>query len=160
MLQAHFLRAIALFLFIASGVVPLPAQEAARTLPVIEIKAGAATIHVEVARTDSEKALGLMHRSRMADNDGMIFILDGKSHANFWMKDTALPLSIAFLDAQGTILEIADMQPFSTTTVSSASDHVAFALEMNQHWFALNRVKAGDKLSIVGSNWTAFTKGK
>ena len=136
----------------------LTAQEESKPLPVIEIKAGAATLRVEVARTPEEKALGLMHRTRMPDNAGMIFILDGKSRASFWMKDTALPLSIAFLDAQGTILQIADMQPFDETAIRSDSERVAFALEMNQHWFSLNRVKAGDRLVIVGSNWTALAK--
>lgn len=94
-----------------------------------------------------------MHRTRMADNAGMIFILDGKSRASFWMKDTALPLSIAFLNTQGVILEIVDMQPFDETAIRSQSDKVAFALEMNQNWFSLNGVKEGDALTIVDGSW-------
>lgn len=157
MLQARFFL-LPLLMFLSGGLSALPAQEASKPLPVIEIKAGATTLRAEVARTPEEKALGLMHRTRMPDNAGMLFILDGKSRASFWMKDTALPLSIAFLDAQGTILQIADMQPFDQTAVRSDSDRVAFALEMNRHWFSLNRVKTGDRLVIVGSNWTALAK--
>ncbi len=154
MLQARFLRIFSLLLVLTGSLSALTGQETSKPLPVIEIKAGAATIRAEVARTPEEKALGLMHRTRMSDNAGMIFILDGKSRASFWMKDTSLPLSIAFLDAQGTILQIVDLQPFDQTAVRSESDRVAFALEMNQHWFSLNRVKAGDKLTLVGSNWS------
>ncbi|PAW79817.1 MAG: hypothetical protein B9S32_00375 [Verrucomicrobia bacterium Tous-C9LFEB] len=158
MLQARFLRIFSLLLVLSGSFSTLTAQESSPSLPVIEIKAGAATIRAEVARTPEEKALGLMHRTRMPDNAGMIFILDGKSRASFWMKDTSLPLSIAFLDAQGTILQIVDLQPFDQTAVRSESDRVAFALEMNQHWFSLNRVKAGERLILVGSNWTALAK--
>lgn len=158
MLQARFLRIFSLLLVLTGGLSILTGQETSKPLPVIEIKAGATTLRAEVARTPDEKALGLMHRTRMPDNAGMIFILDGISRASFWMKDTSIPLSIAFLDAQGTILQIVDLQPFDQTAVRSESDRVAFALEMNQHWFSLNRVKAGDRLTIVGSNWSALAK--
>lgn len=158
MLQARFFPTLALLLCLFGGLAPLPAQES--RLAIVEIKAGAATLRTEVARTPAEKAQGLMHRRHLDDNAAMLFILDGKSHASFWMKDTPLPLSIAFLDAQGVILEIADMQPLSEASVRSASDRVMFALETNQHWFSLNRVKAGDKLVPVGTTWAVLAKGK
>lgn len=160
MLQARFLRALSLLLVLQGFPLHVPAQEKAPALPVVTIKAGAAVIHAEVARSTEEKALGLMHRSRLADNDGMIFIMEGNRHAEFWMKDTPLPLSIAFINAEGVILEIADMQPFDEKVIESASDRVAFALEMNQHWFTLNRVKPGDQLALTGKTWAAFFAGK
>jgi uncharacterized protein len=159
MLQARFLPLSALFLFwsiVFSG--SLPAQETQSRLPVIEIKAGSSLIRAEVAHTTEQKARGLMHRTRLGDNDGMIFIFDGKTRANFWMKDTPLPLSIAFIDSRGVILEIADMKPFDETTIQSASDQVAFALEMNQNWFSLNRVKPGTALILQGITWAEFLK--
>lgn len=154
MLQARFFILLLIFLC------PLAAQEPPTALPVIDIKAGAATIHAEVARTTSEKARGLMNRTQLPDNSGMLFILDGKSPATFWMKNTPLPLSIAFIDARGVILEITDLRPFDERTVRSASDTVAFALEMNQNWFSLNRVKAGTPLVLTGTTWAALLKGK
>lgn len=174
MLQARFLRnttgvlILVWLLALGSGSIsalhaqnnPGQTQPKASALPVIEIKAGAASIHTEVARSPEEKELGLMFRTTLPDNNGMIFIFEEKKRASFWMKNTRIPLSIAFIDSQGVILEIADMQAMSEQTVNSASDQVAFALEVNQHWFALNKIKAGDHLSIVGSNWNALAHPK
>ncbi len=158
MLQARFFGSTLLLLLFWIGAPSLSAQEKTDSMPVVSIKAGGAVLQAEVARTPEEKARGLMHRTRLADNAGMIFIFDGKTRASFWMKNTAVPLSIAFIDSKGIVLEIADMKPFDETTINSASDHVAFALEVNQNWFALNRIKAGTTLTIAGTTWADFLK--
>jgi uncharacterized membrane protein (UPF0127 family) len=76
----------------------------------------------------------------------MIFLLPAVTTATFWMKNTLIPLSIAFIDKNGVILEIHDMKPRDETITRSDSDNVAYALETNLHWFALNGVKPGDKI--------------
>ena len=125
--------------------VPSIAAETQR-LPTIALGAGMHQIVAEVARTDSQRATGLMNRSSMGVNEGMLFIFEQPARQCFWMKNTLLPLSIAFLDDQGVVVNIADMQPQSLDSHCSARP-VRLALEMNQGWFARRGVKAGSRLS-------------
>ena len=127
---------------------------AAQHLKTITLRIGKATLQTEVAVTREETARGLGFRSRLDDNAGMIFVLPVE-RATFWMKDCLIPLSVAFLDKDGVILEIHDMmQPdpakmaddASLPLTHSDSDQVAFAIETNLHWFALNGIKPGVKV--------------
>jgi uncharacterized membrane protein (UPF0127 family) len=86
-----------------------------------------------------------MHRKGLAPNAGMLFIFDGSSQQCMWMKNTYIPLSVAFLDEQGTIINIADMQPHSEQTHCSARPAL-YALEMTRGWFAERGIKPGVKL--------------
>ena len=124
----------------------LPAAAAlAQGLPVTELRAGMHLIRAEVASDFSTRARGLMHRKGLAPNAGMLFVFDGPSQQCMWMKNTYIPLSVAFLDEQGTIINIADMQPHSEQTHCSARPAL-YALEMTQGWFAERGIKAGVKL--------------
>ena len=112
-----------------------------------------ATLTTAVAATPAQEERGLMYVTKLPDNDGMIFLLP-IGHATFWMKNTLIPLSVAFIDKNGVILEIHDMQPGDPTVpdnqlpiTRSDSDQVAYALETNLHWFTLNGIKAGDKIT-------------
>jgi uncharacterized membrane protein (UPF0127 family) len=116
-------------------------------LPEIDFHIDQAVLHTQIAATSQECEIGLMHVARLPDNDGMIFLLPTVTHATFWMKDTLIPLSVAFLDRNGTILEIHDMKPLDLSTTRSDSDQVAYALETNLHWFSLNHIKPGDHLT-------------
>lgn len=87
-----------------------------------------------------------MHRKSLPDNSGMLFFLPKEMQASFWMKNTYIPLSIAFIDRYWTILEIHDMEPLSEKIIASASASVLYALEMNKNWFSLNGLKPGDKI--------------
>ena len=123
-----------------------------QSLPKVVLHIGKATLDTEVAATPQEDAEGLMFRPHLPDNNGMIFFLP-LGHATFWMKNTLIPLSVAFLDKNGVILEVHDMQPADPTLTDreipvtrSDSDQVAFAIEANLHWFALNGIKPGDKV--------------
>ena len=116
-------------------------------LRVVDLHIGSATLHTEVAANETQREIGLMHVAKMGDNDGMIFLMPAVERVSFWMKDTLIPLSIAFIDPNGTILEIHDMKAMDTTTLNSDSTQVAYALETNLHWFALNGIKPGDHLS-------------
>lgn len=102
-------------------------------------------ITAEVAASPMERQIGLMHRPSMPANHGMLFIFEEPGAHCFWMKNTLLPLSIAFVADDGSIVNIADMQPQSEQSHCSAQP-VRFALEMNQGWFAKRGIQPGFKL--------------
>jgi uncharacterized membrane protein (UPF0127 family) len=102
-------------------------------------------IRAEVARTPVQTQTGMMFRREMAQHEGMLFVFDGLERRCFWMKNTLLPLSIAFIADDGRIVSLADMQPQSEESHCSA-EPVRFALEMNQGWFAKRGIKPGFKL--------------
>jgi uncharacterized protein len=121
------------------------APAAAQELPVVELRAGMHLIRAEVAADYSARGRGLMFRKSLAPNGGMLFIFDGADIHCMWMKNTYVPLSVAFLDAQGAIINIADMQPHSEQSHCAARPAV-YALEMTLGWFAERGVKPGMKL--------------
>ena len=108
---------------------------------------GGKKIEVEVAKTREEWAIGLMNRNSMPQEHGMLFVFDQTSPLCFWMKDTNIPLSTAFLDEQGTIINVVDMEPLSEAKHCSLRP-ARFALEMNQGWFAKNGFSAGTKTGV------------
>jgi uncharacterized protein len=105
-------------------------------------------IDAQIAQTPEERQIGLMFRAQMPQAEGMIFIFEEPSKQCFWMKNTILPLTAAFIADDGTILNLADMKPQTTETHCSAKP-VRFVLEMNQGWFAKKGIKAGGKLRGV-----------
>jgi uncharacterized protein len=121
------------------------ASALAQPLPVAELRAGMHLIRAEVASDVSTRSRGLMHRKALAPNAGMLFIFDVPSQQCMWMKNTYIPLSVAFVDEQGVIINIADMQPQSEQTHCSARPAL-YALEMTRGWFAERGIKPGLKL--------------
>ena len=115
-------------------------------LPRMHLHAAGHRLHVYVARSDEERALGLMHRRELPADEGMLFVCDQCAVQSFWMKDTPLPLSIAFLGDDGTILKIADLQPHDLAGESSGHP-VRFVLEVNQGWFAERGIAAGTRVA-------------
>ena len=118
---------------------------AAQQLPVVQLKAGMHLIRAEVADRDAARAMGLMHRTALAPNAGMLFVFEEAAVHCMWMKNTPLPLSVAFIDAGGAIINIADMQP-RTEVSHCAARPARFALEMAQGWFAERGIRAGARL--------------
>jgi uncharacterized membrane protein (UPF0127 family) len=118
----------------------------AQQLPVVELKAGLHLIRAELAADFSSRGRGLMFRKSLAPNAGMLFIFDHASIHCMWMKNTYIPLSVAFLDENGTIVSISDMQPQSEQTHCAARPAL-YALEMEQGWFARRGIKPGMKLA-------------
>ena len=114
-------------------------------LPAIQLKAGMHLIRAEVAADNASRMQGLMHRQSLGANGGMLFIFDEAQIHCMWMKNTLIPLSVAFIDASGAIINIADMQPHSEQS-HCASTPAVFALEMTKGWFAQRGVKPGTKL--------------
>jgi len=132
-------------LLVLSFALPAGAQESQPKLPTARLNAGIHNIVAEMAQTDDQRANGLMFRTTMAANEGMLFAFEDTGQQCFWMKNTLLPLSIAFIADDGTIVNIADMKPQVLDSHCSAKP-VRFALEMNQGWFAKRGIKAGAKL--------------
>jgi len=116
-------------------------------LSVTRADSSSVEISVEIARTEEEKALGLMHRKKLPDGKGMIFMYDRDQQMSFWMKNTVIPLSIAFIAADGRITEIKDMQPLDLNAVKSTR-LVRYALETPQGWFDRAGIQTGDVISI------------
>ncbi len=114
-------------------------------LPAIQLTAGMHLIRAEVAADFSTRMQGLMHRESLAPNAGMLFVFDEAAGHCMWMKNTLIPLSVAFIDEGGTVINIADMQPHSEQS-HCASAPARFALEMTRGWFAQRGVKPGMKL--------------
>jgi uncharacterized membrane protein (UPF0127 family) len=104
-------------------------------------------IQAELARTEAERAQGLMYRSSLADGEGMLFVFERDQILSFWMKNTLIPLSIAFISYDGRILEIRDMKPRDLSSVTS-NRSVRYALEVPQGWFERAGIRAGDRLHL------------
>ena len=111
----------------------------------IKLSAGMHLIDTQVAATPEQRATGLMHRKEMPTSEGMLFIFEQASQQCFWMKNTLLPLTAAFVADDGTIVNLADMKP-QTTDAHCSTKPVRFVLEMNQGWFEKKGIKAGFKL--------------
>jgi len=114
-------------------------------LPRIQLQAGMHQIQVQVAATPDQRAIGLMHRAEMPQGEGMLFAFEQASQQCFWMKNTLLPLTAAFIADDGSIVNLADMKP-QTTDAHCSDQPVRWVLEMNQGWFAKRGIKAGYKL--------------
>ncbi len=124
----------------------------------VTLHIGKASLTTRIAATQAQEERGLMYVTKLPDNDGMIFLLPQVTTATFWMKNTLIPLSVAYIDKNGVILEIHDMQPGDPNVPDSQlpitrsdSNQVAYALETNLHWFALNGIKPGDKIQPAPS---------
>lgn len=107
---------------------------------------------IKIADTDQERALGLMHIKSLPKNEGMLFVFNHKSTLSFWMKNTLIPLSIAYIDENCTIVDIQQMQPagknnLNPTTYPSKKPAI-FALETNINWFKNNSINVGDKITL------------
>lgn len=122
------------------------AQEPQTHLPRVKLSAGMHQIDAQVAQTPGQRATGLMWRKEMPQHEGMLFVFDQPSVQCFWMMNTFLPLSAAFIADDGTIVNVADMKPQSTESHCSQQP-VRYVLEMNQGWFARKGLQAGAKLS-------------
>lgn len=141
-MKKHLLHAVVITVF--STV--LPATHAQQKLPTTTLNIGIHLIQAEVAISDAERAQGLMFREKMGPNEGMVFRFNTLNQVCMWMKNTLLPLSVAFIDEAGSITNIEEMEP-QTLDAHCASKPARYALEMNQGWFKKKNIKAGSKIS-------------
>lgn len=133
--------------FFATFVLCASAQEGPQlNLQRIKISAGMHQIDTQLALTPMERQIGLMNRPTMPIHEGMLFVFDEPTRQCFWMKNTLLPLTAAFVADDGTIVNLEDMKP-QTLDAHCSTKAVRYVLEMNQGWFAKRGIKAGTKLS-------------
>ena len=119
-------------------------------LPTVTIRASGGekvVMNVEIADTEAEREKGLMGRTAMDEDHGMLFVFPNEQTLSFWMKDTLIPLSVAFMDSNGRIVDIQDMQPQDLTNHNSA-EPARYALEVNQGFFERHGVKVGDEATL------------
>ena len=128
--------------------VAAPAFAQQPQLPVVQLNAGMHLIRAEVAADYGSRMTGLMHRATMPPNAGMLFIFDETQQQCMWMKNTLLPLSVAFIDDGGTIINVEDMAP-QTEDSHCAKRPSRYALEMNLGWFAARGIKPGTRLGGI-----------
>ena len=150
--QAHVIRFFmlgALLVVLATLHVSVSAQEGPQlTLQRIKISAGMHQIDTQLAMTPEQRQIGLMNRPNMPAHEGMLFVFDEPTKQCFWMKNTLLPLTAAFVADDGTIVNLEDMKP-QTLEAHCSTKAVRYVLEMNQGWFVKRGIKAGSKLSGV-----------
>ena len=121
------------------------AQEGPQKLAQVRLNAGIHNINAELASTPQQREIGLMFRTAMPANDGMLFAFEQPGQQCFWMRNTLIPLSVAFLGDDGSVVNIDDMKPQTLDSHCSAKP-VRFVLEMNEGWFAKRGIKAGSRL--------------
>lgn len=112
-------------------------------LPTLKLWLGDQEIVAEVALTQTQVATGMMFRQTLAENEGMLFVFGYPHRTSFYMKNTTVPLTAAYLDPEGTILELHDLQPLNESSVEAQSDQVQYVLEMKQGWFKRHGVAPG-----------------
>ena len=135
-------RTAALLLTLAGAAAS--AQEAPQQLPAIRLSSGMHALQVQLAQTPEQRATGLMFRKTMGTNEGMLFVFDEPGQQCFWMKNTLLPLSVAFIADDGSVVNTDDMKP-QTLDSHCSTKPVRFVLEMNVGWFDKRGIKAGSK---------------
>lgn len=143
------LRRISFFVLILAA--SLRAEGPQPPLPERVLSIGVATVRAEVADSDAERAVGLMGREKLEDGRGMLFVFAAPQPMGFWMQNTTIPLSIAYINASGVIREIHDLEPLDETPVRSAFPDLLYALEVPQGWFQRNKILPGDRVAGLPS---------
>ena len=115
---------------------------------VVELQLGDVTFYAQIAVKKHELAQGLMHRDSLKANHGMLFVFDVPTKASFWMKNTQIPLDIAYFDEFGRLIESYQLYPYDETPVTSKSERIKYALEMNQGWFEANQINSYESLNL------------
>jgi uncharacterized protein len=120
----------------------------------IKIQIGSKSWNVELAKTSEQHQKGMMYREKLSENEGMLFVFEDSSQLNFWMKNTYVDLSIAYIDKNKKIVDIQEMQATSPLAVAEPKTYPSakpamYALEMPKGWFKKNKIKVGSKIKII-----------
>ena len=143
--MTHLVRTLILFLLCGNAAAQTPQTQ----LPRVLIQAGMFQIDAQLAATHDQRAMGLMYRQDMPQHEGMLFVFDEPQIQCFWMKNTLLPLTAAFVADDGTIVNLVDMKP-QTTESHCSQKPVRYVLEMKQGWFAQKNIKKSFVLKCLG----------
>ena len=141
MLRSRF---AALLILSQASVYPLHADDTPQPkLPTITLSVGDKVLSTEVADDEAEREKGMMFRKEMPEGTAMLFVLDAPQKPAFWMRNTLIPLSVAYVNTFGMIMEIHDLQPKDERPVSADFDSILYAIEVPQGWFSKNGILAG-----------------
>lgn len=143
----------ALCTLLAAG--PAGAREPQPTLPELTLRINGVALQAEIADEPGERTAGLMGRPELAEGRGMLFVFPQPQPLSFWMRDTLIPLSIAYINAAGVIREIHELKPLEERPVFSAVRDLSYALEVPQGWFERNKILPGDKILGLPAPTTA-----
>ena len=114
-------------------------------LPTISLTVGSQSVRADIAHTEATRQIGLMFRPKMGKQDGMLFVFPEIAYHAMWMRNTLIPLSVAYMNERGVIVSIHEMQAL-TEAVHQAAGPVRYALEMNEGWFGSNKINVGDTI--------------
>ena len=134
-------------MLVAAGLLALTAAGCGSDDGRVRLTVGGEQFDVELAVTPEQRRQGLMFRERLGEREGMLFVFDDEQTVSFWMRDTPLPLSIAFIDARGVIVHMADMEPYSEAPVPSRYP-VRYALEVNKGALERAGIEVGDLVEL------------
>ena len=144
--QRRLLLVVSIAVSIAASATSAVAQDAPTEFRVIPLSAGIHVIRAEVAAEDAERERGLMFRQQLGPSQGMVFLFDRPATQCMWMRNTLIPLSVAFIDNDGRVLNVEEMAA-QTDDNHCAAGPARYALEMNKGWFAKHGIVAGAKIS-------------
>jgi len=139
-------RAAFTILLLLSGLTIQASPKPQLDLPKATLSLGTNSLTAQIAADDTSRELGLMSRTNLGTNEAMVFVFPQPRPVTFWMKDTPIPLSIAYVGRSGMIFELHDMKPFDETPIPSASSAVIYAIEVPKGWFLNHGVFAGSKV--------------
>lgn len=141
------MRSALLAILVALALCDISAQTQAQpALPITRLAIGGKEINAETADEEHERAAGLMFRKELAADAGMLFIMPNTGPVGFWMRNTELPLTIAYIAPNGAIMELHDLDPYNESPVPSRFPQIAYALEMPRGWFTKNNVWPGERV--------------
>lgn len=149
-IMVNFKSALLLSFFLLAY--PIASHSETRTCRIAIINSSGDTVQLraEIADTEDLRLTGLMRRSSIGTNDGMLFVFEREQMLSFWMKNTSIPLSIAYIGKDGIIRDILDMKPFDISVTYPSSRPALYALEMNRGWFNQNNIRRGCRLVLNG----------
>ena len=127
-----------------------------KPLPRTSLSIGKYQLNVELAADEGAREKGLMNRKTLGPNEGMLFIFPTPQRVAFWMKDTSLPLSIAYVNSSGRILEVHDLEPFNEHSILSSSSTIVYVIETPRGWFTEHQILPGD----IATGFPAFSTAK
>lgn len=140
-----FIKIILTLFFISTSYSQVPPKFKTGTLEIADKK-----VKIEIARTEQQRSYGLMNRTKLDENSGMLFIFDQEQKLSFWMKNTLIPLSIGFFDRNQRLVDVQEMVPITEKSTTYVSKKPAlYALEMNKNWFKKNKIQIGSKFTFT-----------
>lgn len=154
------LFSLAVLLLLSACAPKKQTSQPARADSYFPLTIGSSTVQLQLALTDSERAQGLMHRDSMPHDHGMLFLFNEPGPRSFWMRNTRIPLDLAYFGADGRLLEVHSLYPYDENGVASRSDQIQIVVEMNLGWFASNQMQAAAQIDLEALAQAVRQRGK